>query len=178
MKPINITILFISLFLSGAAWSVSESEKQVRAMFVYNFSNFVEWPQKAFNSSRSPLQICLLGDVPFAPYLSPMSGTIIGERKLMVSTHSDSQFKERCHILFVGSDNKIDLKNLYKSKRFLYILSVSEQKGFIESGGMIKIHDQSKRISFDIDLDNARKRGLFISSDLISLARNIKRLSE
>lgn len=174
----KIYLLIVLFSLSGFVYSESESEKQVRAMFVYNFANFVEWPKKAFRNNTSPLQVCLLGEVSFADYLTPMSGTIIGERELVVTTQISTKFKGKCHILFVGNEKKVDMRRLYKSKRFIYILSVSEQKGFIESGGMIKILDQSKRISFDIDLDNARKRGLFISSDLISLARNIKRLSE
>jgi len=173
-----IVVLFMVLF-SSVSYSVTESEKQVRAMFVYNFANFVEWPRKAFNRANSPLQVCLLGDVPFSPYLEPMSGTIIGERELLVTmTEDEKKFKGQCHILFVGDDKKLDMERLYKSKKYVYILSVSEQKGFIERGGIVNIIDQSKKISFDIDLDNAKRRGLFISSDLLSLARNIKRLSE
>ena len=176
---INRMFLFLLMLLSASCWSVSESEKQVRAMFVYNFANFVEWPKKAFSKPSSPLQVCLLGDVPFRNYLSPMSGTIIGERELrVVTTNSEKDFKGQCHILFVGDEQKVNMKNLYRSKKYFYILSVSEQKGFIESGGIVNIIDQSNNISFDIDMDNARKRGLFISSDLLSLARNIKRLNQ
>lgn len=177
MKKTLITISLCLLPLMGFA--VSESEKQVRAMFVYNFANFVEWPKKAFNRPTSPLQVCLLGDVPFSPYLEPMSGTVIGERELLVSmTDDEKTFKGQCHILFVGDDKKLDMDRLYRSKKYVYILSVAEQDGFIERGGIVNIIDQSQKISFDIDLDNAKKRGLFISSDLLSLARNIKRLSE
>ncbi len=120
-----------------------------------------------------------MGAVPFADYLQPMSGTLIGDRELLVSiTDNEKNFNGRCHILFVGDDQKLIMKKLYLSKKYVYILSVSEQEGFIESGGIVNIIDQSQRISFDIDLDNAKRRGLFISSDLLSLARNIKRLSE
>mgnify|MGYP000016099731 FL=1 len=168
-----------TLLLSASCWAESEGEKQVRAMFVYNFANFVEWPRKAFKRSNSPLQVCLLGDVPFAGYLEPMSGTLIGDRELkVVITSNEKKIKGRCHILFVGDDQKQVMKKLSRSKKYIYILSVSEQKGFIESGGIVNIIDQSQKISFDIDLDNAKRRGLFISSDLLSLARNIKRLSE
>lgn len=178
MKLFSLIGVLLICF-SASVFAVSESEKQVRAMFVYNFANFVEWPRKAFSRANSPLQVCLLGDVPFSPYLEPMSGTIIGERELLVSiTDDEKRFKGQCHILFVGDDKKLDMERLYKSKKYVYILSVSEQKGFIERGGIVNIIDQSQKISFDIDLDNAKKRGLFISSDLLSLARNIKRLSE
>jgi len=175
----KVIIASTLLLLSFVSLAASEGEKQVRAMFVYNFANFVEWPKKAFSRANSPLQVCLLGDVPFADYLQPMSGTLIGDRELLVSiTHNEKKFKGRCHILFVGDDQKIIMKKLYRSKKYVYILSVSEQEGFIESGGIVNIIDQSQKISFDIDLDNAKRRGLFISSDLLSLARNIKRLSE
>jgi len=178
-RAFKAIITVILLAFSSFGLTATEGEKQVRAMFVYNFANFVEWPKKAFSRANSPLQVCLLGDVPFADYLQPMSGTLIGDRELLVSiTHNEKKFKGRCHILFVGDDQKIIMKKLYRSKKYVYILSVSEQEGFIESGGIVNIIDQSQKISFDIDLDNAKRRGLFISSDLLSLARNIKRLSE
>lgn len=174
-----IFAFYLLILAPGQVFAVSESEKQVRAMFVYNFANFVEWPVKAFKRSNSPLQICLLGQVPFSGYLQPMTGTLIGERELLVNiTNDEKDFKGQCHILFVGDDQKLNMSKLYNSKKYVYILSVAEQEGFIESGGIINIVDQSQKISFDIDIDNARNRGLFISSDLLSLARNIKRLSQ
>ncbi len=178
-REFKVIVTVMLMLLSSLTLAASEGEKQVRAMFVYNFANFVEWPKKAFSRANSPLQVCLLGDVPFADYLQPMSGTLIGDRELLVSiTENEKNFKGRCHILFVGDDQKVIMKKLYRSKKYVYILSVSEQEGFIESGGIVNIIDQSQKISFDIDLDNAKSRGLFISSDLLSLARNIKRLSE
>lgn len=175
----NKLLFIISMIVSATCWSISESEKQVRAMFVYNFANFVEWPEIAFLSATSPLQVCLLGDVSFKDYLVPMSGTLIGSRELtVVAASNDKKFKDTCHILFVGREQSISLEKLYQSKKYLYILSVSEQDGFIESGGIVNIIDQSNNISFDIDIKNARRRGLFISSDLLTLARNIKRLSQ
>lgn len=166
--------LIMCAIISLQSNASSEGEKQIRAMFVYNFANFVQWPNRAFKHKNSPLQVCLLGEVPFVPYLMPMSGTLIGKRELRVSQEtSEKDFSGQCHMLFIGPQEK----GFKPSKKYLYILSISEQPDFIERGGIVHIIDQVERISFDIELDRAKRQGLFISSDLLSLARNIKRLN-
>lgn len=43
-------------------------EYQVKALFLYNFANFVEWPDEAFPHADSPLKMCLYGAVPFGSF--------------------------------------------------------------------------------------------------------------
>lgn len=174
-------VVMLVVILSGgypcSAFSSAESSQQLRAMFIYNFANFVEWPEKAFANKESPITICLYGKVDFSSYLEPMAGTLVGDRALNISEFDEElTISKQCHMLFVGSDKQSLSKSLFESKNFLYVLSISEKNGFIESGGMINILSQENQISFEIDLLSAKNKGLFISSDLLSLAKNIKGL--
>ena len=52
------------------------SEYQVKAVFLFNFAQFVDWPASAFPDATAPLVIGVLGDDPFGPYLDE---TVRGE---------------------------------------------------------------------------------------------------
>lgn len=178
MKYLRYLLVISSLLLSLNSMAISESEKQLRAMFIYNFANLVEWPAKAFAKRSDPLKLCVVGDVPFIDYLYPMAGTFIGPREFQITQSNSLQKTGKCQILFVGDDIRPELLKAFKSGQYIYILSVSEQSGFIENGGIINIVNTVEKLSFDINLDSARKQGLQVSSDLISLARNIRKLQE
>src|SRR5687768_2113299 len=44
-------------------------EYQIKAVFLFHFAQFVEWPAKAFPDPKSPLVIGVLGRDPFGAYL-------------------------------------------------------------------------------------------------------------
>ena len=54
-----IVLLTVSpLYANPFSFEVS----QVKAVFLYNLTNFVSWPDKSFESQKSPFKICVLGD--------------------------------------------------------------------------------------------------------------------
>jgi len=54
-----------------AAWSqIAAREYQVKAVFLFNFAQFVEWPPTAFPEATAPLVIGVLGADPFGAALT------------------------------------------------------------------------------------------------------------
>src|SRR6266700_7057796 len=77
----------LALFGSGpatvSAQTVISDENQIKAVFLFNFAQFVEWPARAFPGKEAPLVIGILGEDPFGNYLDELvSGEKIGERPL------------------------------------------------------------------------------------------------
>jgi YfiR/HmsC-like len=176
----------VLLAASAAGWSAESStssinstndaEKQVRAQFVYNFANFVEWPKEAFPSADAPIKVCLLGDVHFAPYLRSYSGSLIGERQFNVIQTADlAEIRDGCNILYVGPDERVRLPTFWSEIRYLYVLSIGQRAGFSDQGGIINILRTADHVQFDVNIENALNNGLFLDSDLLALARVIKR---
>src|SRR5204862_199309 len=54
------------------------SEAQVKAVFLFNFAQFVDWPPEAVPDSQAPLVIGILGGDPFGDFLD---ATVRGERR-------------------------------------------------------------------------------------------------
>lgn len=170
------------LIINSACWAQTPAEiedkemaqLQVKALFLYNFANFVEWPDDAFTSATDPIRMCLYGDLPFGIFLDAVNGTPIANRTLAITrTKKISEIAEGCHILFVGSDKKTSLPDFWKDVQFIFVLSVGEQADFADSGGIINIFRTDDQYQFEVNISNAMAAGLFLSSDLLSLAREV-----
>lgn len=178
-KGILVVLLTLCLFWTSSLTATEPSQRarefQVKALFLYNFANFVEWPNKAFVNEDSPLRMCLFGAVPFGEFLDVVDGVAIRNRILHVLRTSDeNDISQGCHILFVGIDRIEKLQDFFREVNHLFVLSVGNTDGFADQGGgvvnIFRTQDQQK---FEINLQRAIERGLFINSDLLSLARII-----
>jgi hypothetical protein len=181
MLSLRIGLLVLLLAATAAAQTPAEgargeAEAQVRAQFVYNFANFVEWPDDAFKGPDAPIKICLFGLVDFAPYLYTFAGTLIGSRPLVVQKANEiEEIKAGCHILYVGWDERVRLPTFWQEIQYIYVLSIGDRQGFADKGGIINILRTRDRVQFDVNIENALLNGLFLDSDLLALARVIKR---
>jgi hypothetical protein len=155
---------------------VADAALQVRAQFIYNFANFVEWPKDAFADPRAAIKICLFGEVDFAPYLYAFAETLIGSRPLKIQRANEiEEIRAGCHILYVGQDERVKLPTFWQQIHYIYVLSIGDRQGFADKGGIINIVRAQDKMQFEVNIENALANGLFLDSDLLALARVIKR---
>ncbi len=178
---INLTkiwLILFSLLFSSMVWAndAQQRDYQAKALFLYNFANFVSWPEEAFAAEAEPIHMCLFGDLPFGTILDNVDGTLIGDHPLKITrTNAIEDIAQGCQILFVGNERRALLPEFWKQIKYVYVLSVGEQKEFTSRGGIINILRTTDRMQFDVNISNAMQNGLFISSDLLALAREIRR---
>jgi hypothetical protein len=143
-------------------------EYQVKAVFLFNFAQFVEWPAGAFADSAAPLVIGVLGEDPFGPYLDEtVRGETIDGRPLAVRRYRTVSEVDDCHILFVQRNELDHLKPLLQLLRGRSVLTVSDGEDFALRGGMIRFLTDRSRIRLRINLEAAREAGLTLSSKLL-----------
>lgn len=176
--PLLLGCLLLFWLPGASAQSIQGSDQarefQVKALFLYNFANFVEWPPEAFPNDQAPLRMCLFGAVPFGEFLDVVDGVSIRDRTLsVIRTTRDEDIRQGCHILFVGINRLDRLQEFFDDMNHLFVLSVGSTQGFAEQGGVINILRTRDQQKFEINLTKAIENGLFISSDLLSLARII-----
>jgi hypothetical protein len=56
-----VTFTVLLLFNNYVASSQAPTEQQVKAVYIYNFINFVEWPRNAFKESADSFVIGIAG---------------------------------------------------------------------------------------------------------------------
>ena len=174
---INRLILTILLQtgLSRAA-DVSPSEYQLKAAFLYHFSQFVDWPPATFATSKSATDasfvIGILGDNPFGGDLEQtVHGKNLGRHALMVREfHSLAEATNNCQILFISSSEKKRLPELIANLGGANILTVGEAENFGEAGGMIHFVMEGTKIRFRVNEAATQRAGLKVSAKLLSLA--------
>jgi len=159
---------FLAAGPGATAQSVGVREYQVKAVFLYNFAEFVEWPPGAFDDSHSPLIIGILGEDPFGAYLDEaVRDATVNSRPMAIRRFRRVEDVTACHILFIGLSEPAQLREALSGLKGRSILTVGEADGFSQLGGMIRFVVENNRIRLRINLDAAKAAGLSISSKLL-----------
>jgi hypothetical protein len=153
----------------------ASAEYKIKAAFLYNFIQYVDWPADAFADKRSPLIIGVLGDDPFGPVLDEtVTGESVHTRKLEVHRFRKVNEVKSCHVLFISSSETSKLAATLAPLKGRSILTVAEMDGFTRGGGMIRLVTQQNKIRFRINVTSARQSRLTISAKLLQLAEIVR----
>lgn len=162
-------LLLIGLLQNGATWSATATpEYQLKAVFLFNFTQFVEWPPQSFADVDSPLVIGVLGNDPFGPYLDEtVRGETINGRPLTVQRYNDLSNIKNCHVLFISRSEATHLAQILAALKGKSILTVSDADNFNRDGGIIRLATVDNKIRLRIALEAAKAANLTISSKLL-----------
>jgi hypothetical protein len=146
-------------------------EYQIKAVFLFNFTQFVEWPSTAFAAPNSPLVIGILGEDPFGSYLDEtVKDEVVDNHPLVVERFASAKDIRVCHILFINLKEKDDIRQALDDLKSQPILTVSDLDTFLRTGGMIRFFTENSRIRIRINVDRTTEENLTISSKLLRLA--------
>jgi len=150
------------------AQTLSSPEYQVKAIFLFNFAEFVEWPPEAFPKTEAPLIIGILGDDPFGPYLDEtIRGETVNDRPLAVQRYRQVEEIKTCHMLFISRTEADRLELILASLKGLNILTVADAEGFAKRGVIVRFVIEQNKIRLKINLEAAKAANLTISSKLL-----------
>jgi hypothetical protein len=161
-------LLLLSLVARGVAAAPAPTEEQVKAVFVFNFSHFVEWPPQTFASPGDPFIIGVLGEGTFGSRLEEaVQGEKIDQHVLTVRRfHSIADVKD-CQILYIDKTQIGQLRQIIASLGHRSTLTVADAEKSAERGVMMQFVTESNRIRLRINVEAAREAGLTISSKLL-----------
>jgi uncharacterized protein DUF4154 len=152
------------------------SEYQVKAVYLFNFSRFVGWPQQAASAPVGPFAICVLGKDPFGSVLdATLAGESIQGRSVVARRVSQAQEAAGCQVVFISSSEENRLKEILPALEKSSVLTVSDIPRFSQHGGMIEFVLQGDRVRFEVNLASTTEAGLTLSSDLLKVAVAVRR---
>jgi hypothetical protein len=167
----HFAFLFV-LCAASRALANPTPEYQVKAVFLFNFSQFVSWPPQAFVSASAPIVIAVLGRDPFGPDLDAVvSGERVNGHSLVVRRYDHVSEVGGCHILFIDRSETDRLPQILLALRGRDILTVSDIDGSAQTGVMINLVTRDSHIQMQINVAAARAGGLTISSQLLRPAQ-------
>jgi hypothetical protein len=165
----------VALVGAGVGGDVAAApEYRVKAVFLFNFAKFIEWPQQAFATAQTPYSICVLGQDPFSGDLDlAVRESTISGRRLVVRRIADIKGAAGCHILFVSSSEKRRLQAILGAIGDAATLTVGEDEEFTRLGGGLRFFFLEDKLRFEINLQATERARLKVSAKLLSLARVI-----
>jgi hypothetical protein len=168
-------LVLAAILLATTASAAGPDEYQVKAVFLFNFTRFVEWPASAFTTQQAPFVICVLGHDPFRGRLQEtVSGEALDGHPFEVRQVRTPAEARECRILFIPESESSRLDELATALRGSGTLTVGERDDPHPGGAMIRLVTDRKRIRMRIDVHAARDAGLTISSKLLRSAEIVQ----
>jgi len=170
LKSLRIWIA-VALMAAPALAAAAPGEYQVKAVFLFNFSRFVEWPASAFADPNAPFVVGVFGHDPFGADLDEVvKGETVNGHPLVVRRVQSAADAAGCQILFIHQSEDGRLDEVLSSLDHRSTLTVSDLPGAAQRGVMIRLVTEKGRIRLRIDVESARAAELKISSNLLRSA--------
>lgn len=155
-----------------AAETAVSREYQLKAVFLFNFAQFVKWPPQTFASADEPFQIGILGEDPFDDFLDEtVKGEKVDGHPLVIRRYKNAGDIQGCRVLFISRSEARRMVDILASLKGRNILTVADSGDFIENGGVVRFVTEDNKIRFKISLGAAKQAKLTISSQVLRLAQ-------
>ena len=164
-----ILCIFGYCFLSASIYA-QDNDRLVRfkAVFVYNFIDFIQWPE---TDAKSPFKIGIIGQSPLEVPLQEIARkTDIAGRNIQVKTYDiDGNFGEN-HLIFITASQIANLDTISAQTKNKHILTIADTPGLAKQGIAINFVLINDKLRFEINQQALQKAQLKASAQLLKLA--------
>lgn len=166
---------FVRAEPAGATFSADA----VKAAYLVNFIRFTEWPSSA-STDDAPIVIGIAGNHELEDYLFKVTdGKLLQGHKIRVRRLNSPADAVDCQLIYIQPPPRTDTSpfsslDWLRAVRGAPVLTVSEEDGFLQKGGMINFYADSKNLRFEISPRAAELARLKLSSRLLAIARVVK----
>jgi hypothetical protein len=166
-----LAVVCFAFTLPAPAQRAAFDERDVKAVFLFNFVQFVDWPSSAFTGPDAPVIIGILGDDPFGRLLDEVvEGEVLKGRPLSVVRFRRVEDIKVCHVLFISPSEAARYEHILMVLSTQPTLTVGETASFT-TRGMIRFLTDRNRVRLEVNVDALKAAGLTVSSNLLRLAR-------
>ena len=168
-------LLFQSTQPRAIAQAENDSEYRVKLAFLYNFAQFVQWPEDAFSGPDAPFTMCIAGPDPFQGEIGDaLGGRKAGGHPIKIKRLKADDDLRTCHMIFIRAGEKAAARKILATIKRSDTLAVGECSGFSDWGGIINLTLAANKLRFEINVDAAAQTRLKISSKLLALAKIVR----
>lgn len=170
-----LRLLVALVILCGASLHAQPralGEYDVKALFIFNLVQFVEWPASAFPQPDSPLYIGVLGTDPFGDALvTATKGEKVGGRPLVVINGRTLEELRQCQLVFVSRSESARIDAILAAYAGRPVLTVGDMPNFASRGGVLNFYRDGGKVRFDLNRAAAKAADLKVSAQLVRLAK-------
>ncbi|BBL71248.1 YfiR family protein [Methylogaea oryzae] len=150
----------------------AEGGYPLKAAFLFNFIQYVEWPDN--KQGGAEFALCVLGQNPFGASLQPLQSKTALGLPVVVKEIRQASESHRCHMLFIAESERPQLPKVLADLAGAGVLTVGDADGYAEAGVMIGFVVRQHKLRFAINLDAAKNGNVRISAHLLRLAEIVR----
>jgi hypothetical protein len=148
-----------------------DREAELKAGYLFNFAKLVEWPAAP---PQAAITFCFFGGDSILDALAvDLQKRSVGARPLVLRHLQTQEGSAGCDLLYLDGKLAADQQGVLSGQ--MHMLTVSDAPAFVQHGGMIQLFTKDNRLRFSINIDNAKRVGLNVSSNLLQLAASVER---
>jgi len=170
---IALALALAVLFVSSTARAQERSlEYAIKASYIYKLIPFVTWPDSAASPAVEPFVICAFDDPKDLAALvsEAVAGQRIDDRQIIVRRLDSAAAASQCQLMYVGTDNADAVAAALDAVQDKAVLTVTDGMPPGRPHGIINFVIVGDHVRFQIDPEEAQRKGISISSKLLSLA--------
>lgn len=145
-------------------------EYEVKAGFLYNFINFIKWPEETPDNTDAFVLAVSGARSPVKTIANALAGETIHGRPIKVIAVDELFRASEAQMIFILASSPLEPEKILLHLKGKPIITVGEVADFAQQGGMINFITQANKIRFEINQKTAQAAGLKISSQLLKLA--------
>ena len=161
-------LLMLMFFIPVLSFSVFSQITKTQAMFLYNFSRLIKWPEV---NTQGDFIFGVLGNQEvYNDLVAITTGKKVGTQSITVKLFKDLNQITFCHVLFVANNKLEQFDDIVSRVQNKSSLIVTEKKGMLHSGSTIDFVIAENKLRYMVSEENARKNNLVLSRNLQDMA--------
>jgi hypothetical protein len=166
-------ILILGLFAGPVDGRPTSEADRAEAKYLRKILSFVEWSGGP-KYPDEPFQVCVAPDYRLTfPLSQELRGLKVNGRGINVQMARKGDSLKNCQLLFIGSPEPKMRAKLLESVKGTQMLTVGDDAGFLEAGGILEFTVVGNAIQFAVNLPAAKRAGLKIDSRLLAIAQRV-----
>nr|WP_321407167.1 YfiR family protein [uncultured Carboxylicivirga sp.] len=161
-------LILLLLFLAGTSEEAFCQMTKFKALFLYNFTQNVEWPPNTISSNE--FIITVVGDDEMAGELEKLAQVKkVGSKTMVIKQTNQVKDINDSHVVFLSSTKSDLMSRLAIQQEGQPVLLISSKEGLCKDGAAICFTTVDGKLRYQINEDNINARSLKVNNKLISL---------
>lgn len=171
---LTLTLTCVLLLSSNVATSGSASPYELEAAYIYQLTNYIEWPEESSHSNE-PFVISIIGETPLAEALEKIAQTkTIKGRKIQIQKDSTPETLQKSQAIFISSEAQQELNAVVKNTTKKSVLTIAHIPEAAERGIMINFYVEDGRLRYELNRKKLENEKFKVSSQLLKLAKIVE----
>jgi hypothetical protein len=167
MKTSFLSSIILLVCLFGNTFSLKAQNEKFKAIFIYNFTKYINWP-----ASEGDFVINVLGDDAITREIGDIATKkTVGNAKIKISKILVPSDIRDCKILYIASGKADYLPEIFLIAKKNNILVITEKTNSCKNGSCINFISKDGKLTFEVSKSNIDLCGLEVSSDLLKLGQ-------